>query len=392
MSFLAHYLSLLKEIPLSVIFIIGFLFIIWLGIFILRGSLSRKERKRLKRLEKENLLFKKSINLLYKDDRDSAIRSLKRLVELHPDTDEVYAEIARLMREKGELSKAIRMNRSLLLRERLDRDLRIRVLTELGFGYASYGNLENAVKYFHSVIHLDSKNLRVLRALERLYEERGMWDKAYETEKRLSKIEGIKDRRSLINIKIAAARHAISKGDTKSAVKYYKQALSLDKDSVYALIGLGDLFFSQDKKQRALSFWTRAVETDHGFLPLISSKIEKAYFELGKSDELEILYKKCLAEDPKNENLYFLLGRLFLRKNMLEQASREFQRAIEINPLMPDPYASLLQISEDKDYLFSLEEFRDNKNAYKCGVCGFDSKVIFWRCPSCRKWDSKLLF
>ena len=395
MSYFSHYYFILKnQAPFPLLLLITIFLIICLVFIVLRNSISRKERKKIKRLEKENLLFRKSINLFYNDDKDNAIKELRKLVKIIPHSDEIYLEIARLLREKGKTTKAIRLNQSILLKNRLDENLRIRVLSELGINYRILGNFNKAAEYFNQVIDLDSRNIKASLQLVRIYKDLRAWDNAYNIQKRVLKMKGIKDKKVLVFIKIEAGKDMFSKGDMKGAIQYFKQALSLDKNCIYALINLGDVLFNQGRKRKVLSLWKRVGEIDHNFLPLISSKMEKVFFELEKSDELELLYKRYLEKDPENANLHLLLGKFFLRKNMLKQAIGEFQKVIEINPHTTEAYACILKMStteSDKNYHVPLDVLRDKKNIYRCKECDFKSQEVFWKCPSCKKWDTILL-
>jgi lipopolysaccharide biosynthesis regulator YciM len=302
-------------------------------------------------------------------------------------------EIAILMREKGEYVKAIRINQSLILKERLDRDLKVRVLSELGLNYRIYGDLDKSIHYFHQVLDHDSKNIRAYSELKKIYMDRRAWDDAYTAQKSLLKLKGIKEKKDLVHIRIEAGMDRASQGDTDDAVHHLKQALSLDKNCVHALISLGNIFYKQGKKKKALSFWRRVGELNHHYLPLISFKMEDIFFELNRSDELEILYKSCLEKDPENINLHLLLAHFFLRKNMIKQAKALFEKVIELNPLIPEAYASLLHLSSfdsEENLRPILKDLSETDHRYRCKECGFISDEITWRCPSCKEWDSIL--
>ena len=43
---------------------------------------------------------------------------------------------------------------------------------------------------------------------------------------------------------------------------------------------------------------------------------------------------------------------------------------------------SIMQIKSILDAQIALS------NKYSCPNCGFESKIMFWQCPSCRKWES----
>jgi lipopolysaccharide assembly protein B len=393
MSYLSHYYIVLKnQAPLSLLLLGALFLLLCLVVIIKRNSTSWKEKNRLKELEKENRIFKKVFNLLFQDNKESVLNELRKLAETSPDTDEIYLETARLLRERGETAKAIRMNKSLLLKPRLDKNLKILIFSELGLNYGLSGDMDKAIGYFKEVLQIDSKNIRAYSHLVKLYEKKKAWDDAFDSLKRLLKIKGLKENRKLISFRIEAGNEKYKRGDLREALHSYKQALSLDGNCFHALVALGDLYDRQGKKTKAFSFWKKAVEGGHHYLPSVLSKIERLLFKLNRSDEMEILYKEFLDKDPGNAGLHLLLGRFFLRKEMPDQARAEFQKAIARDPLIPDSYACLLEINNsEENYHIPLEAFRSEQSSYQCKECGFSSGEIFCKCPSCEKWDSLLL-
>jgi lipopolysaccharide biosynthesis regulator YciM len=391
MSFFSHYYHILKShAPVSSL-LIGVIFLfLCLIVIVARDLLSRRDKTKLKGLEKENRLFRSFFHLLFENNKDAAIRELRRLEEISPQTDEVYLQTARLLREKGEIAKAIRMNKSLLIKEKLDKKLRVLILTELGFNYRLTGNFQKAVEYFKEVIRLEPKAMTAQYQLVRLYEKLRLWDEAFEMQKRLLKLSGSGSNTELVFFKLEAGKEKWKKGERGEAVHCFKQALSIDKNNVYALLALGDAYDNQGKKTKALAFWKKACDRDYRFLTVLYPKMEKIYFETDRTDDLEILFKEVLDKHPGNASLYLLLGKFFLKKNMLNQSRAEFERALEINPLIPDAYALLLKInafhSDENQYIY-LENLRRNENAYLCQYCRYGSQEVFLKCPSCKKWE-----
>ncbi|MFX1325061.1 MAG: lipopolysaccharide assembly protein LapB, partial [Promethearchaeota archaeon] len=35
----------------------------------------------------------------------------------------------------------------------------------------------------------------------------------------------------------------------------------------------------------------------------------------------------------------------------------------------------------------TLDSYLQNKPAYHCTNCGFQSRAMQWQCPSCKQWD-----
>lgn len=393
MSYLSHYYIVLKnQAPLSLLLIGALFLLLCLVVIIRRNSTSWQEKNRLKELNKENRIFKRVFNLLFQDNKGEVLKELRKLAETSPYTDEIYLETARLLRERGETAKAIRINKSLLLKPRLNKNFRILIFSELGLNYRLSGDMDKAIGYFKEMLQVDSKNIKAYSHLVKLYERKKSWDDAFDSLKKLLKIKGLKENRELIFFKIEAGNEKYKRGDLKGALHSYKQALSLDGNCFHALVALGDLYERQGKKTKAISFWKKAVGGGHHCSSSVLSKIERLLFKLNRSDEMEILYKEFLDKDPGNAGLHLLLGKFFLKKEMPDQARTEFQKAIARDPLIPDSYACLLKANDsEENYHIPLEVFRNDQNSYQCKECGFSSGDIFYKCPSCKKWDSLLL-
>ena len=35
----------------------------------------------------------------------------------------------------------------------------------------------------------------------------------------------------------------------------------------------------------------------------------------------------------------------------------------------------------------TLQNFLNSKPGYRCDHCGFETRKLYWQCPSCQKWD-----
>ena len=120
------------------------------------------------------------------------------------------------------------------------------------------------------------------------------------------------------------------KGDASTAVREFQKALEYNPYLSEAYVNLGALHGDLGKHRLALGYFQKALEhgADSAF---ILSNTGFAHFSLGATDQAERDYKLSLSlrGDPE---VHYLLGDLYFRKGMLQEAAAEFENTIRLNP------------------------------------------------------------
>jgi tetratricopeptide (TPR) repeat protein len=89
--------------------------------------------------------------------------------------------------------------------------------------------------------------------------------------------------------------------------------------------------------EAALGDYNTSIELEPHFL---FAKIQRAVclYRLGKHTESEQAFMQIKADAPNVADTYYYHGEIMLDQNKIDDAVREFDRAIKANPKMPLPY------------------------------------------------------
>ena len=180
----------------------------------------------------------------------------------------------------------------------------------------------------------------------------------------------------------------------KDALSFIKKAFQADHSCARAILISADIHISKSRFKQAIKSYKDLVKHNVAFLPEAIEKVIKCYKELDDREGLVkflhealqsgagissmLAYAKILQSDQgdkaaaefiakKMENHPSIKGLLELIKLHIEHASESAK-------------PSLLMLHQVVDQLLK------NKPVYHCDHCGFDSKMLFWQCPSCRSW------
>src|SRR5215471_19644134 len=100
------------------------------AVLALVAVLSRKGRT-----ENEARAYLAGFTYVLSDDPDAAIAELSKVAQLNTQTLETYFALGALFRRKGDLERAIRLHRNMLLRSGLNPDVRRRAQLALALDY-----------------------------------------------------------------------------------------------------------------------------------------------------------------------------------------------------------------------------------------------------------------
>src|SRR5207248_10425513 len=104
------------------------------------------------------------------DDPDAAIAELSRAAQLDQKTLETYFALGALFRRKGELDRAIRLHRNILLRPGLADEVKRRARLQLALDYKKSGLRDQAAETFEKLLADEPDNKDGLEHYRRLLE------------------------------------------------------------------------------------------------------------------------------------------------------------------------------------------------------------------------------
>lgn len=120
-------------------------------------------------------------------------------------------------------------------------------------------------------------------------------------------------------------------GEFDSAIRLFKEALSLNPDYVEALNNLGNVYSGQGEYKKGLIYFKRALELNSEE-PILLNNAGICYMECKNFDTALECYTKAINNNPQFYPAYSNCGKLFLLRGDPKSAKKYFEQALEINP------------------------------------------------------------
>jgi lipopolysaccharide biosynthesis regulator YciM len=196
------------------------------------------------------------------------------------------------------------------------------------------------------------------------------------------------------------AQESMIKSDNQTAQTHTKQALEINRKCVRANLLLGDIYFSQEKYQEAISTWQLIEKQNYLYLPMVANRMFDAYLHLDKVKECLTLIKGYTALYPNLNLSDFLYQKLlqfetpttvleYLRLSMKHYPNAKVAALIVDLHLNNRPPALLSEAKPDAEMIKNLLlKYNDKLSNHRCGRCNFKAKTFFWQCPACYEWES----
>jgi lipopolysaccharide biosynthesis regulator YciM len=288
---------------------------------------------------------------------DEAERMLVAAARLDSDAVEVYLALARLLRVRGEIGRAIRIHQNLLLRLDARSPEGRLALADLAADFDEGGFLRRAIASYEELLTHEPRHRGALRALVKLHAEAREHARAIEVQRRLARVEGRDAAREEAQLRVQMAEVAQAEGRSEEARRAVKQALRKDKTLVRAWIVLGSLEAERGRDKAALEAWGRVPRLDRASGPLVYPQLEAAYAALERSRDFEAYLRELLEEAPTDPGARLALARTLAARGEAQVAVAELRRILENDPEDLDARAVLgrLLIAEHRDAEASRE-------------------------------------
>lgn len=341
------------------------------------------------------------LNYLINDEPDEAIDTFIKALEVNGDTIETHLALGALLRRRGKVDKAIQVHQSLLARPGLDRGFSDSARLQLAIDYISAGLLDRAERLLNEILNEGSPiEVDVLKHLITIYQLEKEWEKAIVSSARLladpSHKNDLQRRAAAAHYCCELAEQLSAKGQNSEARLQLKKAFSFDRKSVRAPILLAKIEQQQGNHKAAIRELVRVNGTHPEITSQLLEPLAVCHEELGSMKDFEKLLVSLLPAEPDISVLRALseliekhsedFESLQFLSNYMHQHPSLFGLAellrLQLAETEPDPESNLQQIQQMLDKLL-LE-----KSAYQCIQCGYETKSLYWLCPSCKKWDT----
>lgn len=264
-------------------------------------------------------------------DYDEAERLLVAGARLDSASVETYIALAKLLRLRGEVGRAIRIHQNLLLRLDPRSPHGLKALEGLAADFRRGGFAVRAIASYEDLLAHDPKSEVALRALVELHADSGDPNRAAELARRLAKRErsgsGLE---AELRARVAAAAHAEGRSD--EARKAVRQALRRDKGCVRAWILLGEIEAERGRSKAALAAWSRVPRLDRCAGPEVYPRLEASFAALDKPREYERFLRGLLEEEPGDGAARLALARNLAARGDADAALGELHGILARDP------------------------------------------------------------
>ena len=337
--------------------------------------------------------YQQGLNALLAGDREEALQAFTESVRLDSDNMDAYIHLANLLREQGDVQRALHLHRELTVRAGQTPSQNRAVREGLVLDLIAVGRAAEAVEQAEELYDLDRKSGSALKLLLKAHEAAHDWDQAYETRAEIARTAGERNGEGLARYRSAIGEVFLRDGKLDDAKRQFKAALRLRHDDPAALLRLGDLYYESNRPERAGVLWKALAEAHPSFSHMVLERLEASYFEKGKFGEVDHAYEEMLERNPKDARIHLALARMHLKKGDLADAGRVLNEALELEPdsvparlLLADLYRRRGDLSRALDEMESLMRGVGSGEVYVCATCGQHSEEYWSRCPHCFAW------
>lgn len=342
---------------------------------------------RLKRRREAAVAYLKGVRSIVSGDPDAAIEALSDAARLgSAEAIDTYLALGALFRREGDLARAVRLHRNMLMGRALDPARRPEVQRELAEDYRRSGMLAEAAELYERLAPGDRAAVEGLRDVR---VEQGDLDAAVALQRRL---EGPAERRILAHLLAARARAALP-ADPARAAAFAEEGLAAEPGSADAALALAEAEAARGRDAAALEWIGRALEA----APAAALLAGPAVRAVRDREAAVAALARRLEARPDDAALHALHARALQLAGRSAEALAAARRALdedrsgEITAALrealreagaPDPEA--LQARHDLLVAALLRKGR----APRCTRCGAEAPARAWRCKRCGAWDA----
>jgi len=180
----------------------------------------------------------------------------------------------------------------------------------------------------------------------------------------------------------------------RDSLGYIKKAFQADNQCVRATLISAQIHYSKERYKQSIKSIRDLIKQDVAFLPEAIDLATQCYSKLNDQRGLLNFLHEAINHGGGISAILAYADILQSQqgdKKAAEYIASQMNQHPSIRGLLKLIGLHLEHASEGaKPSLYLLEnvvtKLLENKPIYHCDNCGFDSKTLFWQCPSCKTW------
>ncbi len=362
------------------------------GYFMGRASMRSKA---LQSRNRNRTAYLKGVEYLLSNNQEKAVDNFITYLNTSDPTFETRMALGNLLRQRGETEKAIALHEKMASDPESDETGHELSRLELARDFLNAGVFDQAEELLKQLLEIPRQRAESAKLLLKVYEREGDFRKAAEVAVKFGRESGLKIASQLCNYFCELGREEQSAGRDDQAEGLFRKALEQDRDAVRPRLMLADVYLKKGRNAEAETLVREAGHLDPGMGMLCLDYLKRCY--ANRADPKYRIALEDLVRTTKSASAVCELASAVLQDSGPHDAEELLARALHEKHNIKI-FSKLLEIRSrglDARENETVSEFRSLIDAqaassprYVCRRCGFESSVMFWQCPSCRKWNS----
>ena len=349
-----------------------------------------------RRKDTSSIHFILGLDFLASRQIDRAVSELTIAARKNTDAIEIYLILGNLLREKGQIERAIQIHQSILHRPGLSGDERAHALLCLGMDFKRAGFRNRAMDTFQEVVELEPDNAYALSNLIKIYEAEQDWERALATQEKLFQDTGELDTTLKAFLYDQIGQAAAQAEEGPSAERAFDDAIRTDPHVSAPHLHYGDMLESQGRLEEAEKKWLALASDIPRLAYLVFDRLQRVRERLGRSETMASLFKRVIDEDDNDWRAHLALARLKKEQGDSDDAFGLLMDAVRTNPhalaVHLEVWRSFVSMDERparvQTYLDQVAKAAFFLDPYICMKCNYRANGILWRCPHCQEWNT----
>ncbi len=260
------------------------------------------------------------LNYLLSGEKEKALVKLRAAVTKNSHNIDAYLKIGDILRELGQVERAINVHKYLTVRTGLNFKRQQNILESLTKDYVASEEYDKALGVVNKVLVENRQSVWARKMKLVIFEEKQDWIHAFETYRSTKKYINDFQPLRLSEYKMKQGEHLLEENSEKEAQLCFKEAIKIAPDNSAAYIFLADSFIRGKQKNEALKILKEFVtkNPEHSFLAF--ERIKELLYEAGVYGEIENLYLDILQKQPDNVLVMLALAENYEKKGEVEKA------------------------------------------------------------------------
>ena len=325
------------------------------------------------------------LDYLISEQPDRALDSFLKVMDANADTLETHFALGSLYRRRGEVERAIRVHRNLLVRG-LSPEHREQARFALAQDYLRAGLLDRAEGLLRQVSEGTRLRARALEALRVIYERQRDWTQALDAHRRLAALDAAPPPAVAAHYQCELATYHLERGDVDEARRLLRRARREVAVFPRAAVLRAQIAEREGNAALAVRLLAWALQESPRLLHDEFAHLLRLAGDGSRDKLLEDLVSRAEQRDfGELKGLVFAALALSLAHAAPLRASIE--KVIRLEPTLN----AVREAAGGAPFEYVAAEIGAllaRAETYRCADCGFAARRFYWQCPGCQSWDS----